>query len=351
MRPESSARVIAMKATGPGSASLLRRLSVSGAFVVVLAVARASTATAADVTKLLVGLSSTGNTSLALFIAKAGGFNAERGFDVDTRVFDAGSRGAAELQAGRLDIMHVGLSAVIELDRAGADLRLIASLVNVVRFSLFVAPGVTTAADLKGAVMAVSGFGSESDSTMRLALSRLGLKQSDVVLKEFSGTASRVAALKSGDAKGAMLAEPTATMARNQGLRALVDLAAERIPWVFSALVVRRSDLAGRRDLLKRFLQATIEGAYLGLSSPTRAKEALGTAAKITDPAILASSYDEFKRETPLMLEATREEADNVLAQFPGGSNRIEDYVDASLVNELKQEGFFTAMERKYRAP
>jgi ABC-type nitrate/sulfonate/bicarbonate transport system substrate-binding protein len=246
----------------------------------------------------------------------------------------------------------VGLSAVVALDRAGADLRLIASLVDVVRFSLFVAPGVNTAADLKGGVMAVSGFGSESDSTMMLALSRLGLKRSDVTLKELGGTTrSRLAALKSGEVKGAMLAEPTATAARNEGLRAMVDLAAERIAWVYSALAVRRSDLAGRHELLKAFLQATVEGAYLGLTNPARAKEVLAKEAKIADPAILESSYDEFKRETPTMPEVSREQAANVLMQFPGGSSRIEDYVDTSLINELRQEGFFTAMGRKYGAP
>ena len=341
-----------MKTTGAGSGSLLRLLSI-GALMAALAVARAATAAAADVTELKIGLSAAGNTSLALLLAREDGFYAARGLGADMRVFDAGSRGAAELQAGRLDAMHVGLSAVIELNRAGADLRLIASLVGVERFSLFVAPGVKTAADLKGGVLAVSGFGSESDSTLMLALSRLGLTRGDVVFKEVSGNANRISALKSGDMKGAMLGEPTSTTARNQGLRAMVDLAAERIPWVFSALAVRRSDLAGRRDLLKRFLQATIEGAYLGLTNPTRAKDVLAKEAKISDPAMLASSYGEFKSETrPPMLQISHEQADNVLAQFPGGSNRMEDYVDASLINELKQEGFFAAMGNKYtRAP
>jgi ABC-type nitrate/sulfonate/bicarbonate transport system substrate-binding protein len=283
-------------------------------------------------------------------MAQAGGFYAERGLEVDMRVFDAGSRGAAEVQAGRIDAMHVGLSAVIELNRAGADLRLIASLVNVQRFSLYVAPDIATAADLKGGVMAVSGFGSESDSTMRLALSRLGLKPSDVVFKEFSSTASRMAAIKSGAAKAAMLAEPISAVAREQGLKLMLDLAAERIPWVYSAVAVRRGDLAGRRALLKGFLQAIVEGAYLGRADPTRAKEVLAKIAKITDPAILAGSYDEFRTETPPMLEVTGQEAANVLAQFPGGSQRIEDYIDASLINKLKQEGFFGAMARKYGA-
>jgi len=143
----------------------------------------AARAQQANLIELRVGLSAAGNTSLALLLAQDSGLFAARGLTADMRVFDAGSHGAAEVQAGRLDAMHVGLSAVIELNRAGADLRLIASLVNVVRFSFFVAPGVNTAADLKGGVMAVSGFGSESDSTMRLALARLGLKPTDVVMK------------------------------------------------------------------------------------------------------------------------------------------------------------------------
>jgi NitT/TauT family transport system substrate-binding protein len=330
-----------------GLALWLGRLSRA---VVVLAAGLPAMARAAESTELKIGLSAAGNTSLALLLAQDQGFYAARGIKTEVSVFDAGSHGAAALQARRIDAMHVGLSAVIELDRAGAQLRLIASLVNVVRFSLFVAPGVRTGEDLKGGVMAVSGFGSESDSTMRLALARLGLKPGDVIMQEVSGNASRIAALKSGAIKGAMLGEPSASAARRAGLATLVDLAAERIPWVYSALVVRRSDLASRRELLKQFLQATIEGAYLGLADPARAKEVLARAAKISDPATLAMSYDEFKRETPPMLEPSRAEAENVLAQFPGGSSRIEDYIDTSLLAELKKEGFFAAAARKYGA-
>ena len=336
-----------MKATGAELISLLRRLSIGGAFVVTLSGAAA----AADVTELKVGLSAAGNTSLALLLAEDDGFFANRGLKANFHVYDAGSRGAAEVQAGHIDAMHVGLSAVIELNRAGADLRLIASLVDVQRFSFLVAPGVNTAADLKGGVIAISGFGSESDSTLRLALSRLGLKPSDVVIKEVAGNAGRVAALKSGEIKGAMLGEPTRTELRSQGVKALVDLEPEHIPWVFSAIAVRNSDLTARRALLKQFLQGTVEGAYVGLTNPAHAKEVLAKEGKISNPKILSDSYEEFRSATPPMLEISREQATNVLAQFPGGSSRIEDYVDLSLINELKQDGFYAAMDRKYGKP
>jgi hypothetical protein len=46
----------------------------------------------------------------------------------------------------------------VKLNRAGGDLRLIGSLSNVIRFTFFSAPGVKTAADLKGGVVGVSTF-------------------------------------------------------------------------------------------------------------------------------------------------------------------------------------------------
>ena len=143
-------------------------------------------ASAADMTELKVGVSDAADSVLALYMAQAGGFYAAKGLKVDIRSMGGGSRGAEELAAGHLDVMHVGLSSVVKLNRAGSDLRLIASLANMNRLSLFVAPGVTSPADLNGGVIAVSTFGSESDTTATLALQRLGLTRDDVVLKEYS---------------------------------------------------------------------------------------------------------------------------------------------------------------------
>ncbi len=118
---------------------------------------------AAEMTRFKVGISEPVNTVLALWMAEAGGFYAAQGLAVEITSMNGGSRGAAELQAGRIDAMHVGLSSVVKLNEEGGDLRTIASLSNVIRFTFFTAPGVKTAADLKGGVVGVSAFGSESD--------------------------------------------------------------------------------------------------------------------------------------------------------------------------------------------
>src|SRR5215471_18471911 len=199
---------------------------------------------AAQVTHFKVGISEPVNTVLALWMARAGGFYAAQGLDVEIINMNGGSRGARDLQSGRIDAMHVGLSSVIKLNQDGGDLRTIASLSNVIRFTLFAAPGVATAADLKGGAIGVSAFGSESDSTVTLALGRLGLRRDDVVLKEYGGGMRRLEALKSGKIKGTAINEPVASLAREAGLTAMVDLVAERIPWLFSSIVVRAGSLA-----------------------------------------------------------------------------------------------------------
>src|SRR5262245_40842609 len=95
------------------------------------------------------GIADPVNAVLAWYMARDAGCYAAQGLKVDIINMSGGSRGAAEPQAGRLDVMHVGLSSVIRVNRAGGDIRTIGSLSNVIRFTLFSAPGVQTAAEAK----------------------------------------------------------------------------------------------------------------------------------------------------------------------------------------------------------
>src|SRR4249920_3604021 len=115
-----------------------------------LGLLQATTARAAEVTTLKVGISEQVNTVLAIWMADAAGLYAANGLRVEIINMNGGSRGTAELAAGRIDAMHVGLSSVARLNRSGSDLRIVAALANVIRFTFFSAPGVTDAAGLKG---------------------------------------------------------------------------------------------------------------------------------------------------------------------------------------------------------
>jgi ABC-type nitrate/sulfonate/bicarbonate transport system substrate-binding protein len=304
---------------------------------------------AAEMTRFKVGISEPVNTVLTLWMAQAGGFYAAQGLDVEIVNMNGGSRGAQELQSGRIDAMHVGLSSVVKLNQEGGDLRTIASLSNVIRFTFFAAPGVRTAADLMGGTVGVSAFGSESDSTVTLALARLGMRRDDVVLKEYGGGMRRLEALKAGEIKGTAINEPLASLAREAGLTAMVDLVAEKIPWLFSSIVVKAGYLEGHRDVLTRFLKASIEGNYLALTDETRAKEVLAREVRIVDQKIIDTSYNDFKQQSPINLEPSRPGARNIIDQFPVLKSRnIDDYIDNGILDGLRKESFFAEIERKY---
>src|SRR5258708_1411827 len=169
---------------------------------------------AAEMMHFKVGISEPVNTVLALWMAQAAGLYAAEGLDVEIISMNGGSRGAEALQSGRIDAMHVGLSSVIKLNQNGGDLRTIASLSNVIRFTLFAPRGVGAGGDLRGGGVGVSAFGSEGDSTVTRALGRLGLRGDDVFLKEYGGGMRRLEALKWGEIKGPAINEPVASLAR-----------------------------------------------------------------------------------------------------------------------------------------
>lgn len=303
----------------------------------------------AQVTEVKVGVSTNANTVLAIWMAEAGGFYTAQNLKVSVSNTGGGSRGADALATGQLDVMHVGLSSVVQLNRKGADLRSIASLANQIRFGFFTKPTIKTAADLKGGIVAVSSLGSESDATVTLALQRLGLSRQDVTLKEYGDSLKRLNALKSGEIAATTLNEPFASTARDDGLNLMVDLAAENIPWLFSTLVVKRDAIEGNRDALTRFLKATIEGNYLAVADPKRAKEVLSQQTGITDPKVIEIGYKDFTAMTPLNADPIRQGAENVMAQFPPEVSRNPgDYIDRKILVGLQQEGFFDAMDRKY---
>jgi len=122
----------------------------------------------------------------------------------------------------------------------------------------------------------------------------------------------------------------------------------QKIPVVTFRKGERKDDIAARRDLLTRFLKASIEGNYIALTDAKRAKEVLAKELKIANAKILDITYNDFKQQSPQNLEPSLEGAQNILKLFPNVSQKIGDYIDVSLLDGLKNDGFFAAMAKKY---
>jgi len=310
------------------------------------------TSLAADAAELIpfrVGEAAPANTFLAIWMAEAAGLYEAEGLRLEIVHMVGGSESGPALKAGRVHLVHIGMSSVVRANTSGrGDLRCIGSLSNVIRSTMFAAPNVKTAADLKGGVIGISSAGSESDSTTTLALGRLGLTRQDVVVREIG--LDRLAAVRAGRVAATMLGEPQRSEAFSVGLNPIFDFYAERIPWLYSGLTVDHGFLKDHRDTLVRFLKATIEGNHLAITDQKRAKEVLARELKLSNQKIIDTSYANFIAETPLNAEIDRAGAENVLALVapPGASRSLDDYIDTSLTDGLRAEGFIAAIEKKY---
>jgi hypothetical protein len=136
------------------------------------------------------------------------------------------------------------------------------------------------------------------------------------------------------------------------GLPLLVDLKAN-LPWIFTAIVVDRRYLETHRAALLNFLRAYGEGIHLALSDEARAKRVLAAEFAQFSPAIVQITYDDFKARVPRDAAPSPDGIATQLREFPGlgialKSTNAADYVDASLIDALKREGFFTALQAKY---
>lgn len=277
------------------------------------------------------------------------------GLDVEIVVTDGGSRGLAEVGAGRLDEMTVGLSSVLDANTRGGDYRLVASGANTLSLGFYGAKSVTTPAQLRGKTVAISAKGSESDTAARFALRRLGLNPQDVAIVEMGGTEKRLAALSSGGAGASALNAPVNFMAEREGLPKLAELADE-VPWIFTGFVFSRAAIQENRERVKNFLRGLIEGIYFGLANEVRSKAVLSREFPGLDAAIVQATYDDFKRRVPRDAAPSMAGAANMIREFPSlgapvKSTRVEDYIDASLIAELERDGFFRAMKTKYGIP
>ena len=305
-------------------------------------------ASAAENIPFSIGEASPANTYLAIWMAEEAGLYEEAGLDLNIVSMVGGRESAPALEAGTIQLMHIGMSSVVRANAAGSDLRVIGSLSNVIRQTMFLAPGLSGAEELRGGTIGISSIGSESDSTSTLALERLGLSRDDVSFVEIGR--NRLPAVQSGTVSATMLGEPYRSEAFAAGLNPIVDLYADRIAWLFSGLTVDQAYLEAHRDVILRFMRATVEGNYIAVSDEVRAKSVLARELNLADPDIIDSSYDNFKAETPINAEIDPAGAENILSALAGSgaSTNAEDYIDTSIGEELREEGFYAAMQRKY---
>ena len=171
---------------------------------------------AAALEKLTIGWSAIAGSQAPFWITKEAGLFEKNGLDVTMIYVDGGSKATQALMSGDVPIAQVGGNAPVVARLRGADVTLIAGLLNVLAYSMIVSPEIKKPEDLRGKKLSVSRFGSNSDYATRKILLKWGLKPDvDVaVLQIPGGQPARMAAIQTKQVHGMVAQPPVTSLAR-----------------------------------------------------------------------------------------------------------------------------------------
>jgi NitT/TauT family transport system substrate-binding protein len=302
---------------------------------------------------LLAGVAGPAISLTYAFVAQDVGLWKKHGLDARVVVFEAGSTLAQVARSGDVKFAINSGPATIAARTQGADSVIVAALVNTLPYSLVVAKGITKWSDLKGKKIAISRFGSGTDTAIRLVCKRFGLDPAkDIIILQGGTQPSRLQALAAGAIDGTLVSPPLDLTAKKQGYPILVNIAELGI--AYPQLVVETTDRFNRENpqAVKSFLKGFIEGVYYVATHKEETKKIITKYLKTSDPEILEATYQSFMQVTDYSgnpnIEGVRNAIDEVALRVPAArSKKPEDFIDTRFLRELDKEGFFKQLQRK----
>ena len=188
------------------------------------------------------------------------------GLDLEYIAIENGTVGMQALLANEAQVLFSTSSLAVNANLRGADVAVVAGGLNFIPDKLIVRPEINKPEDLIGKRLAISRFGSSSETSAKLTLEKVGVKPESVSLIQLGGVSTRQAALMAGQVQATILSDPQATAATNAGMKLWVDLSESKwgLPRIcFNCFMAKRSFLDSNRETASNFLKAVIEGLYL----------------------------------------------------------------------------------------
>ena len=319
-----------------------------------LAVFDASLGWSQELKRISMGYPSLAFTQSHIWVAKEQGLFKRYGLDVDPVFLRGGQVATQALAAGEPPIVNVG--TVIQANLTGYNLVLIASMENKFYQLVFVRPGITSLEQLKGKKLGISGFGSITHYAAQILLKHLNLEvNKDVTLVPGGPDAERLGAMSAGTVDASFFNLSTAPVARKMGFVDLLQIADLGVEVQGNGLATSRNYLKSSRDTVKNAMKGYLEGIHFIYANKAESQKVFAKYMRTNNPEVLESSYENYVKTIPRKPTFTPKGIqfmlDMLTPQMPQAkSAKPEQFYDASLMNELDREGFFTDLAKRYPA-
>ncbi len=310
----------------------------------------------AQTTRLNVGYSAASADQLPAWVARDSGIFAKNGLDVQLIFFTGGTTAILALVSGDVPITQVSGPGLVNSALAGSDAVFVAAGIISLNYVLMGKPGIKTAEQLKGGTVAISRFGSATDSIARFALRRIGLTPGkDVTLVQVGSGPERLSAALTGRVTASVINPPSSFIAEKRGLAVIADVAKMGLVFQHTGAGTTRRFIKEHPDIVRRYVKAHVEAVHKMWTDKEATIKALSKyMGSGLERETLEKSYDNVmtealypKKQYP-SLEGLKTVIEDVAERDPRAkSAKPEQFVDFTFIKELDQSGYIDGLYKK----
>jgi NitT/TauT family transport system substrate-binding protein len=313
-------------------------------------------AASAQTSRLNVGYSAVSADQLPAWVAKETGIFARNGLDVQLIFFTGGTTSILALVSGDVPITQVSGPGLVNSVLAGSDAVFVAAGITSLNYVLMGKPGVKTTEQLKGGTIAISRFGSATDSIARFALKKLALTPGkDVTLVQVGSGPDRLNAVMTGKATAAVINPPSSFIAEKKGLATLADVAKMGLVFQHTGAATTRKYIREHPDVVRRYVKSHVEAVHTMWTDKEATVRALAKyMGSNVDREILEKSRENvlteamFSKKQYPSLEGLKTVLGDIGERDPRAkSAKPEQFVDFTFIKELDQSGFIAGLYKK----
>ncbi len=306
--------------------------------------------------KFLMGYSSFSSNQTPLWVAKEEGLFKRYGGDPDLILIEGGTRGAQALISGDIPIMGMSGQPVISARARGADLTMIAGIVNKMNYILVGSATVKKPDDLKGKRIGAAQAGTASYHAVLLGLKHWGIdaRRDKITILQLGNQAARVGSFQSGGSDAIIVNPGLGPSLKERGGQLLADFTELPIAYPQQTISVRERLIKSDGDFVERILKGVLAGnsfsldarnksrvkqiiaKYLRLDSPDKAEEHYQSALKVlapkpyVDSAGIAAMIDFMAEADPLVAKV-----------------KPENVINHSIMKKLDDSGFIDQLSKR----
>ena len=305
--------------------------------------------------KIILGYAAPGARALPFWTAQELGLFAKYGVDVEPVFIRGAPILVAGLASGDIHVGSTGGSATLAAVAGGQDLKIIATFSSRNTFDLVSQPAIKRPEDLRRKRIGLTSIGGTTWMALLLWLEHYGLDvQRDQMQLQVTGEqALTTQALEAGLINAAILDGIFSRRIKAKGFTILGEYSELKYQFVSQALVVQRSLLQQRPEMLESLLKAEIEGLAFVLAPKNKPAvikmlmRRMKTDATIAEEGYLDLIRGMERKPLPTVESMVHVQRLMKLQNPKVGDVRINDLNDDRLIRKIDESGF---IDRAYAA-